>query len=314
MIQTVTDCIENASLGTILMHEHISCASLAFNNTFKDSWLDREKLKNLSVETLKLLKDRYDLGLFVDGTPIDLKRDAVLLKEISLLSGVKIVASTGFYCFPSPEFYNNTPEELARWFINECKNGIYGTDIKPGILKCATGNLGLTDDNYKKLSTMAIVQKETGLPLYVHCEHHYDIAHKQIDILLENGANIDKIIIGHTALRPEKKYLSEILQRGCYISMDQCHCCGYDLDIIADTLITLCNKGYTHKILLSNDYCIHNDFCPADLNGLQLTSAQHAETYSHILTKVYEKFISSGGSDDTWQKMLLKNPIEVLNI
>lgn len=312
MIQTVTGAINDFS-GTPLMHEHISCGSTSFNNAFGELWLDKNKLIKLSVETLKLLKQQYNIGLFVDGTPIDLRRDAELLKEISLLSGVKIVASTGFYCFSSPEFYNNTPDELALLFINECKNGVYGTDIKPGILKCATGNLGLTEDNSKKLATMAITQRETGLPLYVHCEHHNDIAHKQINLLLENGADIEKIIIGHTALRPDKYYLEEVLKRGSYICMDQCFCCGYDMEIIADTLIYLCKKGYLNKILISNDYCIHNDFCPADRNGLQLSVTEHVKTYSHILTKVYEKFIALGGKESDWQMILTKNPVKILD-
>lgn len=60
----------------------------------------------------------------VDATPIDLGRDILLLKEVSQLSGVKIVASTGFYYLQSIEAFNNTAEELAEWLINECKNGI----------------------------------------------------------------------------------------------------------------------------------------------------------------------------------------------
>ena len=60
----------------------------------------------------------------VDATPIDLGRDILLLKEVSQLSGVKIVASTGFYYLQSIEAFNNTAEELAEWLINECKSGI----------------------------------------------------------------------------------------------------------------------------------------------------------------------------------------------
>ncbi len=313
MIQTVTGALSEIDFCNILAHEHISCASPSFNIAFRDGWLDKDKLKKLSVETLKLLKEKLNVGLFVDGTPIDLKRDAELLKEISELSGVKIVASTGFYCFPSPEFYNNTPSDLAYWFINECKNGIYGTDIKPGILKCATNVSGLTEDNSKKLATMAIVQKETGLPLYVHCEHHGDIAHRQLDLLLENGADVNKVIIGHTALRPDKEYLEKILMRGAHICMDQCFCCGYNMEIIADSLITLCKKGYADKILISNDYCIHNDFCPTDRNGLHLSADEHLRTYSHIFTEVYEKFIALGGKESDWQMILTKNPVKILD-
>ena len=81
MIQTVTGEIKGKDLGTVLMHEHISCASLSFCAAFGEKWLDRERVKALSVETLKKMKAERGLGLFVDATPIDVGRDVLLLKE-----------------------------------------------------------------------------------------------------------------------------------------------------------------------------------------------------------------------------------------
>ena len=314
MIRTVTGAIEKAELGAVLMHEHISCSSLSYGITFGKTWLDKKQLKSLSIETMKLLRKKHRLGLMVDGTPIDLGRDVVLFKEIAELSGVKIVASTGFYYLQSIEAINNDAGELAKWLIDECQNGIAGTDIKPGILKCATGTLGITDDNQKKLSAMGAVQSETGLPLYVHCEHKDNIAQKQIDILRENGANTEKIIIGHAAICPDTEYLEKILDTGCYICMDQCHCYPRKLTEISSALIYLSNKGYVNKILLSNDYCIHSDFSRRDKNGLQLNPMQHAKSMGYLFDKLYQEYISVGGSEKDWNTMIYKNPIEVLNV
>ena len=314
MIQTVTGAINKTDLGAVLMHEHISCKSLSFDAAFGEKWLDKNNLKKLASNTLKLTNQKYNLGLLVDATPIDLGRDAILLKEISELSGIKIVASTGFYYLQSIEAFNNTAEDIAMWLINECKNGIYGTDIKPGILKCATGNMGITEDNLKKLSAMGIIQKETGLPLYVHCDHKEDIAFKQLEILLKNGANIDKIIIGHTAIRPDADYLESVLKTGCYICMDQCHCYPHNLNTIAETLVNLCQKGYSDKILLSNDYCIHSDFCNSKTNGLHLSSSQHTEGLGYIFDLQYKGYIAMGGNEEDWNTMLYKNPIDILDI
>ena len=239
MIRTVTGMINKAESGVVLMHEHISCSSLSYGIAFGNEWLDSKQLKDLSIETMKLLREKHRLVLLVDGTPIDLGRDVMLLKEIAELSGVKIVASTGFYHLPSIETISNDADTLAKWLIDECRNGIVGTDIYPGILKCATGELGITADNQKKLSVMGMVQSETGLPLYVHCEHRGDIVQKQIDILRENGANTEKLIIGHTAICPDTEYLEKILDIGCYICMDQCHCYPRKLTEIASVLVNL---------------------------------------------------------------------------
>lgn len=313
MIQTVTEAIGKDSLGAVLMHEHISCASLSYEKAFGRGWIDRKRLKALSVEALKLLKEKHRLGLMVDGTPIDLGRNALLLKEIAELSGVKIVASTGFYYLPSIETLYNDADALAKCLIDECRTGIENTGIKPGILKCATGEAGITADNQKKLSTMGIVQGETGLPLYVHCEHRDGIAQKQIEILCENGANIEKIIIGHTALRYDAAYLEKILDTGCYICMDQCFCYPHKLTEIAASLVYLCHKGYTNKILLSNDRCIHSDFCRRDKSGLELDSKQHAERLGHVFDHLHPAYLSVGGSEKDWNTMICKNSIEALD-
>ena len=314
MIQTVTGAINKTDLGTVLMHEHISCSSLSFDKAFGEEWLNKTQLKTLASATLKQTNQKYKLGLMVDGTPIDLGRDATLLREVSELSGVKIVASTGFYYLQSIEFINNDAQELAKWLISECKNGIDGTNIKPGILKCATGNLGITADNQKKLSVLGIVQKATGLPLYVHCEHKEDIAFKQLDVLLENGANIEKIIIGHTAICPDADYLEKILKTGCYICMDQCHCYPHNLTAIAESLVKLCQKGYANKILISNDYCIHSDFGSRDKNGLHLTAEQHAEGLGYVFSKLYKEYIAMCGNEKDWEAMVCKNPIKILDV
>lgn len=313
MIQTVTGTIPKTDLGSVLMHEHISCKSLSFDSAFGEKWLNKKSLKILASDTLKRIKQKYNLGLMVDATPIDLGRDAILLKEVSELSGVKIVASTGFYYLQSIEVFNNNAEGIASWLIKECRNGVCGTDIKPGILKCATGNIGITEDNQKKLAAMGMVQKETGLPLYVHCEHYEDITFRQLEILLEEGANAEKIIIGHTAIRPDTNYLESILEKGCYICMDQCHCYPNNLNAIAEALAKLCKKGYTDKILLSNDYCIHSDFCNCNTNGFHLNADQHTENLGYIFDVIYRAYVSTGGNERDWNTMICKNPIDVLD-
>ena len=313
MIQTVTGAIEKIH-GAVLMHEHISVSSLSFTKAFGKKWLDKAALKELAIETFKAVKEKYGVDLIVDATPIDLGRDAELLKEVSIASGVKIVASSGYYYLPSIETLNNSADEIAEWFIWECENGIDGTGVKPGILKCATGVQGLTEDNLKKLSAMGIVQRETGLPIYVHCEHYEDIAKKQIEILTENGADAGKIIIGHTAMRFDADYLEEILKIGCYICLDQCHCFPQRLDDIAAALVTLCKKGYTGKIVLANDYCIHNDFVNRKTNGLNISVREHTDNFGYVFDNLQKPFIKMGGSEKDFDIMLCQNPKNILNI
>jgi len=314
MIQTVIGTVEASDLGNVLFHEHIGCISNDLMHIFGEKWLDKEVLADFAVDILKELKLKHGLGLLVDGTPIDLGRDALLLRAVSLKSGIPIVASTGLYHYPSLYTDGNSEEEIAAWFIKEFEEGMEGTGIKPGILKVASDFSGITEDNKKRLSAMAIAQRETKLPIYVHSIHSADLVEKQLEILLQNIKETEKIIIGHAALNPDARYLAKILDRGCYICMDQCHCTRHSIADIGKALSILCEKGYTNQILLSNDICIYSDFASRQKTGLHLTAEQQAKHFSHIFTVVYESFLENGGAEKDWNIMLRENPIKALNL
>lgn len=314
MIQTVKGKVQKSAFGKSLIHEHISCASNDFVKAFGKKWLDRETLSDFASKVLVLAKERYNLGLFVDGTPVDLGRDATLLKNTSEKSGVHIVASSGFYWYPSMEMGNNGDFEIAEFLISDCVNGMEETDIKPGILKVASGVNGITDEIVKRFSAIGITQKETGLPVYVHCEHMNDTAFRQIEMLKNKGANPEKIVIGHCANRPMTEYLVEILKHGCYISLDQCFCFPDRLSDIARCITELCKKGYGKKILVANDYCIHSDFQARKYNGLHLDKESHVKNIGYAFDKVFEEFSRLGGKLYDWEQITERNNLDVLDV
>ena len=124
MINTVNGQIEKQLFGTVLIHEHIRCASNDLLHIFGKKWLDENRLADFASEILIRMKEKYGLGLWVDGTPIDLGRDVALLKKVSEKSGVPIVASTGLYYFPSLYTQGHSESEIAAWFIDEFENGM----------------------------------------------------------------------------------------------------------------------------------------------------------------------------------------------
>ena len=313
MIYTVNGAVFKKDFGNILVHEHIGCMSNDLLHIFGKNWLDKDKLADFAADILKSIGETYGVGLFVDGTPIDLGRDVALLKSVSDKSGIPIVASTGLYHYPSLYTSGHSETEIASWFISEWENGMEGTGIKPGILKCAT-DAEITVDNRKRLKAMAITQKETNLPLYVHSSHRGDIVENQLEILFEEIKNPEKIIFGHTAQNAEYDYLAKILDKGVYICMDQCHCTRFSISDIGKTLVKLCENGYAGKILLSNDLCMYTDFGTRKNTGFHWTVHQQTENFGHILRIVHESFLNSGGNADDWNKMFKENPLKVLDI
>ena len=85
------------------------------------------------------------------------------------------------------------------------------------------------------------------------------------------------------------------------------------MNAIADILVKLCKKGYKEKILLSNDYCIHSDFCNRDKNGMHLSAEEHTKGLGYVFNEIHNAYISNGGNERDWNQMLCKNPINILD-
>ncbi len=311
MIKTVLGEIDKSISGNILIHEHIRCVSNDMLAAFGEKWLNSEKLENYAVKILKLLKETYNVVTFVDGTPIDLGRDAGLLKRVSEKSGVNIVASTGFYYYPSMLTCRRSAETLAEIFLYECENGLDGTDIKPGALKCAVDGI-LTKDAEKRLEALSIVQSKTGLPLYLHCSHNDDIAKNVMDIFERNNVNPSKTVFGHASRRVNADYLKTILNEGYYISIDQSWP-GSEEKIAAE-VYKLCEMGYAKQLLFSHDQLLYNDFAASSNNtGLDFPESAHLERFSFLYELLVSQFKSVGISKENCENFLKNNPGELLD-
>ena len=139
-IQTVLGPVPVDQLGKTLMHEHVfvSFPGAEFDPRYT---FDRKAFVALAVSRLK---DLVALGVstFVDPCPIELGRDVRLLAEVSERSGMHIVCATGFYfeAMGIPPYWRHaTVDEIADLYVREIEQGIDGTDIRAGLLKCSTG-------------------------------------------------------------------------------------------------------------------------------------------------------------------------------
>lgn len=313
MIWTTDGGVAKQDFGRVLIHEHIGCISNDMLHIFGKDWLDKDKLIGFASEILKGIAKEYGVGLFVDGTPVDLGRDVALLKAVSEKSGIPIVVSTGLYYYPSLYTSGHSEKEIASWFIKEWETGAENTGIKPGILKSGSDRDGITRDNEKRLRALSVAQKETGLPMYVHCSHQEGLVESQIEVMLSAGGNPEKIIIGHCAQRPECDYFERIMDKGFYIGMDQAHCTRH-IDKVGTVLARLCEKGYRDKILLGNDLCMYSDFATRATSGLERSVKEQIDGFGHIFTVVYKSFLEAGGKPDDWEKIFRENSVNVLDV
>ncbi len=309
MIRTVNGDILPERGCNMLIHEHIMCVSNDMLAAFGKKWLDKDKHCSYSAEILRSLKEKYGVGVYVDGTSIDLGRDVRVLKRVSDEAGMPIVASTGFYYFPDQFTVRREAEELSEWLIMECEEGMEGTDIRPGILKCATEE-GVHKDNAKRIAALGITQAKTGLPLYAHCRHLDNTAHEVLDILMSKGADPKKIVIGHASSRLCSDYLEGVLRRGCYISIDQ----SWGTEKECECVSKLCRRGYASQIMFSCDRPIYSDFSCRGTTGEGFEMSVHIERYGYPFSSLLPALLVAGVSEEDCNTMYKENPPRFLSI
>ena len=305
-INTVLGEIDSNQLGETLCHEHVICVNPAFYSAFGEKWLPRKKVIERAVKLFKQVKEECGVSTIIDGTPIDLGRDVEIIKEVSQKSGVNFLISSGIYCSEEVFLQGKKAEKLATYFINECQNGIGHTTIKPAILKCATGRLGVTEINELLLTAMAITQKQTGLPIFAHNEHAIKTPYEQLKIFEKNRVNLEKVVIGHCSDCYDIEYLLDLLKNGCYLGFDRIYPSAYEKQ--AETMAKLIAKGYENKLLLSHDYFAYIDFGDSDFKEQQ--------TWGRDFTTVHKKLIPAlkklGVQDKDIEKLTIENPKNIL--
>jgi phosphotriesterase-related protein len=305
-IPTVLGEIEDSVLGVTLFHEHVACVNPCFYNAFGEKWFPREKVIERAVKLFKQAKEECGVSTIIDGTPIDLGRDIEMIKEVSLRSGVNILVSSGIYYSEEAFLYGKKAENLAKFFIEERQTGIAGTNVRPALLKCATGRLGVTEINEILLTAMAITQKETGLPLYCHNEHEVKTAYAQLSVFEKHGVDMSKVVIGHCSDCYDINYLTDLLKNGCYLGFDRIYPSVYEKQ--AETIARLIEKGYEDKLLVSHDYFAFYDFGDTDFESQKHTDRD----FTTVHKKLFPTLNQMGIINKQIEKLTINNPKTLL--
>lgn len=246
-IQTVCGPVESSELGNTLIHEHILCTGPEFAGEYAD-WLPEKKVLEIACKKIRFAADRYGLKTLVDGTPLALGRKLSLLRRVSEETSVHIIASAGFYHYNSFPVLILPEKKIAAFMIREIQWG----PIRPGMLKCAVDADGMTTHVRKMMKITALVQKETNLPLFLHTHSANRTGVAALEFLLEEGVPPEKIIVGHTADSNDLSYPLELLEKGCYVSVDRI---TPENALRKGTFaLELIRKGLEKKLFLTHDH------------------------------------------------------------
>src|ERR1700712_476160 len=254
-IQTVTGPIGLDQLGRTLMHEHLFIAfpGAEFDPTAQ---FDRAGFVGEAVRRLIQLRTEHGVRTFVDPCPIELGRDAALMREIAEKSEMNVVCTTGFYFedMGLPVYWRaRTVEEIAELYIGEITRGIGTTGIRAGAIKAATGAPAITALEHKFLEAACIAQKATGVPIITHTQDGC-AGPEQQEAFAKGGVPAHRCLIGHCCGNADPAYHQRVVDGGSYIGFDRIGLLRFQPDEVrADNLVRLVQNGHRAQIMMSQD-------------------------------------------------------------
>lgn len=259
MVQTVLGAVSAESLGCTLMHEHLLMVERNLWHAF-DDWLDREAFLRSAIPQLRAVRES-GVRTIIDATPINLGRDARLMAACARASGMQVIASTGLYYFEEPWLVWPDADYLAGLFLREIREGMEGTGIRPGVIKCATDRSGVTPGNREMLRAAAIAQTESGLPVITHTCADQKNGLDQQRALLSDGVPPERLVIGHCGDTEDVDYLEELMRSGTLIGMDRFGAMPHLISTQGriDTLVRLLERGWSRQMVLSHDSHLYSN-------------------------------------------------------
>lgn len=306
VVHTVRGTVNVKALGHTLIHEHLVFGPE--NHPSYNPEFDRDTLIRETADELRRAKAEEGLGTLVDLTPTACSRDVSLMKEISERSGVNIIACTGFWEGSSyPDWVHDASiDELASYMEKELREEITGTTTVAGIIKVATGQDAIQAHEARVFRAAARAQRATGAAIITHTGLG-TMGWEQLAILEQEGADLNKVIIGHLDSRTEPEYHRYILKRGANVAFDRL---GRGRPFQpedsekADVICQLISEGFASKIFLSHD----NSRWFTMSGGIR----PDRPPYTHVLTTFVPLLKERGVTDEDITTILVRNPSAIL--
>lgn len=337
-VQTVSGPIDPSAItGRIMHHEHIMSLIPGPWSSGGTAKLEDDEVQ-IATGALKGLKP-LGFDTIVDLSPYGVVgrdahgRNLDMLKRIATATGLHVVAGSSTYLETfTPEWTKALDEKgLRERFVKDATVGIGDSTIKAGVFgEQATGLGRVSPFENRALRAAAGASKETGLALTTHTTHG-TMGLEQIDTIsaVTGKDHLHRVLIGHMDIQSELDYHLRVLDSGVSIAFDTIGKQFWDFvlgpapthpvegpyskmayfqsdESRADRVADLVKRGYTERILLSQD-----------LTGpeIYLNPLTHGQWAFSYVGKVFIPMLKKRGVTDVQLDTILRrNPLQLLTI
>ena len=223
------------------------------------------------------------VACIVDGGHPDMGRSVDFLRQVSMKSGVPIVAGGGFYSQPfyPKEISTMSEDQILKALIKQADDDVLG----------AFGEIGswdeITADERKVFRAVGRAHVATNIPIFTHTGIPGKSALEQLDILEDAGVKPDRVVIGHLGnlVDPNVYVQKTICRRGAFVGFDRQG--GNNDAQQVPMVMALIEAGFADHLMFSADA---------------------SSGYGKTLTVFLPKLKAAGASDEVLHRITVDNP------
>ena len=235
----------------------------------------------MSAEVAKTKSE--GVACLVDAGHPDMGRNIDFLRQVSMKSGVPIVAGGGFYSQPfyPKEISTMSEDQVFKALLKQADDDTLG----------AFGEIGswdeITAEERKVFRAVGRAHVTTNLPIFTHTGIPGKSALEQLDILEDAGVKPDRVLIGHLGnLVDANVYVHKaICRRGAFVGFDRQGGNNDAPDV--PMVMALIEAGFADHLMFSAD-----------------ASSGYAKT----LTVFVPKLKAAGVSEQVLHQIMVDNP------
>lgn len=221
-VMTANGWMAANKMGFALTHEHILVDFIGADK-IDPSRYDVDEVFRKALPVLLAAKKR-GCQTMMECTPAYIGRDAKLLKRLSAASGLNILTNTGYYGAAGEKYlpahaYTETAHQIAARWINEWKNGIEDSGVKPGFIKSGVDNFPLSEVQQKMVEAAAITHLTTGLTIGIHTGDG-PAAMEELRIIQSKGIRAEAWIWIHAQNEKNRELHIRAAKAGGWVSFD----------------------------------------------------------------------------------------------
>lgn len=252
-VMTIGGPIRPEDLGVTDYHEHLYVEP--------PGWLHRidpdfalDSVEKSAAE-LKTFAEAGGKSL-VELTAVDFGRNVAKIAEVAeRVPEVNVILTAGY----------NRPYYMGRWAqavseadmirdtVRDLTEGIDGTSIKAGIIKCGTEYNNFNEIGRKLVRVAAAAHRETGRPFITHTTAG-TMGYEQASYLAELSVEPHRIALSHMDRNPDLPEHQRIARLGSYVGYDCFGKAKYGPESRRLTLIRdILDAGLGQRLLIGND-------------------------------------------------------------